>query len=158
MTLDTLPQGDLRLLDHPVAQNLLSSAIPARVGYLGTDGSPRVSPMWFHWAGSEIVFGADTLSLKVRALQADQRVAISIDSESAPYQMLSIRGLAGVTVVSGVVPEYITAALRYLGPEAGQRFAEHMTATKSDMARIAVRPDWVGVIDFQTRFPSTYRS
>jgi hypothetical protein len=23
------------------------------------------------------------------------------------------------------------------------------------MARVAIRPDWVGILDFQTRFPST---
>ena len=40
------PQGDLRLLDSDVAQRLLSSAIPARVAYIATDGTPRVVATW----------------------------------------------------------------------------------------------------------------
>ena len=44
-------QGDLALLDDPVAQTLLQSTIPARLAYSWTDGTPRVVPIWFHWTG-----------------------------------------------------------------------------------------------------------
>ena len=50
-----LRQGDLRLLEHPVAVQLLASAIPARLGYVAEDGTPRVVPTWFHWTGEELV-------------------------------------------------------------------------------------------------------
>ncbi len=50
-TTTTLPQGDLRLLDTPVAVQLLASAIPARLAYVAEDGTPRVVPTWFHWNG-----------------------------------------------------------------------------------------------------------
>jgi hypothetical protein len=33
-------QGDLALLDDPVAQELLASTIPARLAYTWTDGRP----------------------------------------------------------------------------------------------------------------------
>ena len=49
------PQGDLRLLDSDVARRLLSSAIPARMAYIATDGTPRVTATWFHWTGEELV-------------------------------------------------------------------------------------------------------
>ena len=42
-------QGDLKLLSSPVAQELLQSTIPARLGYIARDGTPRVVPIWFHW-------------------------------------------------------------------------------------------------------------
>jgi hypothetical protein len=47
-------QGDVSLLDDPVAQQLLRSTIPARLAYNWFDGTPRVVPMWFHWDGKEI--------------------------------------------------------------------------------------------------------
>ncbi len=50
-------QGDLALLDDPVAQRLLQSTIPARFAYTWTDGTPRVVPIGFHWNGEEIVLG-----------------------------------------------------------------------------------------------------
>ncbi len=40
--------GDLELLDHPVAQRLLSSTEPAQLAYSWLDGTPRTIPIWFH--------------------------------------------------------------------------------------------------------------
>jgi len=53
----TSHQGDLALLQAPVAQQLLQSRSPARLAYLWTDGTPRLVPIGFHWNGSELVFG-----------------------------------------------------------------------------------------------------
>jgi PPOX class probable F420-dependent enzyme len=156
MTTDTIPQGDLALLDHPVASKLLDSAIPARVGYLALDGTPRVTPMWFTWNGTELVFGAAGTAPKVKALQANPRVAVTIDSDTAPYKVLTIRGDAQVTIVEGAVDEYADAALRYFGPTQGAGFRDHAKATMRGMARITIKPDWVSLIDFQTRYPSSY--
>jgi len=156
MTANTIPQGDLALLDHPVAQDLLNSAIPARLSYIAPDGTPRVSPMWFTWNGTDLVLGAAGGSPKVRALQANPRVAVTIDSDTAPYKVLSIRGDARVTIVEGAVDEYADAALRYMGPTHGAAFREHAKATMRGMARITIKPDWVSLIDFQTRYPATY--
>jgi hypothetical protein len=50
-------QGSLELLQHPVAQELLQSNIPARLAYIAPDGTPRVVPIWFHWTGQEFVLG-----------------------------------------------------------------------------------------------------
>lgn len=83
MTTDTIPQGDLRLLEHPTAAELLDSATPARLGYLASDGTPRVTPMWFTWNGTELVLGAAGASPKVQALRANPHVAVTIDTDTA---------------------------------------------------------------------------
>ena len=44
------------------------------------------------------------------------------------------------------------AATRYFGPEQGPAWVS--TLRGKPMARIAVTPEWVGILDFQTRFPS----
>ena len=49
----TVMQGDLQLLDDPVAQELLGSQELARLAYSWLDGTPRVVPMGFHWNGAE---------------------------------------------------------------------------------------------------------
>jgi hypothetical protein len=49
------PAGDLTLLDHPLAQRLLSSAEPAQFAYTWVDGTPRTVPIWFHWDGEAVV-------------------------------------------------------------------------------------------------------
>ena len=42
----SIPQGDLRLLTTDIAKRLLDSTIPARLGYIALDGTPRVVPTW----------------------------------------------------------------------------------------------------------------
>ena len=41
-------QGDIELLNDPVAQEMLQAPIPMRLAYIWTDGSPQVVPIGFH--------------------------------------------------------------------------------------------------------------
>lgn len=150
-------QGDLSLLQQPVAQKLLHSTGMARLAYNWTDGTPRVVPIWFHWTGDEIVFGSPVDAPKVRVLQ-NASVAITIDSESPPYNVLMIRGTARINIVDGIAPEYTAAATRYYGAEGAQVWLAQLGALTSQMARISVKPEWVGTLDFETRFPSAIES
>jgi len=147
-------QGDLELLQQPVAKELLASKIPARVAYIASDGSPRVVPIWFHWTGSEVVLGTPPNAPKVRSLRKNPKVAITIDDNQFPHKVLLIRGTARLEDVAGVVPEYAMAAERYFGKEQGSAWLKQLSAITSRMVRIAIKPDWVGLLDFQTRFPS----
>lgn len=156
-----LPQGDLRLLESDVAQRLLASTIPARVAYIARNGTPRVVPTWFHWTGEELVMPTFLSAPHVRhaaarlaALRANPDVAVTIDTEGFPPEVLLVRGQVSVTEVDGVVPEYALAARRYLGVEAAAAYLAQIDQPGTRMARIAVRPTWVGIVDFQTRLPS----
>jgi hypothetical protein len=84
-------------------------------------------------------------------------VALTIDSDAFPYRVLSIRGTASVTQVEGVVPEYAAAAQRYFGPDQGAAWVAQLPADMR-MWRIAVRPEAVRILDFETRFPSALSS
>lgn len=162
-TNERLPQGDLRLLETDLAQQLLHSAIPARVAFVWTDGTPRVIPTWFHWTGEEIVMatfiagpdiGIRHPAARLAALRANPRIALTIDTDTFPPQTLTIRGTARITEVEGLAPEYAAAARRYLGEEAAGSMLASVDQPGTAQARIAVRPDWVGVLDFVTRRPS----
>jgi len=146
-------KGSVELLADPIAQQLLSSTIPARVAYTWTDGTPRVVSLWFHWDGANLVLATFGPAPKLKALRSGSRVALTIDTDSVPNRVLSIRGVAEVTPVTGVVPEYALSAARYLGAEYGRAYIDSLPADVP-MARIAVRPDEVVVLDFETRFPS----
>ena len=147
-------QGDTALLNDPIAQELLRSTIPARLAYVWHDGSPRVVPIWFHWNGEEFVFGTPPTAPKTKALRQNSKVALTIDTDAWPHRVLQIRGTAKVETVDGVVPEYAAAARRYFGEEQGQAWVEQMGKMFSQMARISVRPEWVGIMDFESRFPN----
>jgi hypothetical protein len=157
----SLKQGDLGLLETEVARHLLGSTIPARFAYIAQDGTPRVLATWFHWTGEVLVMptfvaaphGRHAAS-RLRALRANPAVAVTIDTETFPPEVLTIRGRVAVSEVEGVPPEYASAARRYLGEEAAREYLAQIDRPGTRMARIDLRPTWVGVLDFQARLPS----
>jgi hypothetical protein len=157
----TIEQGDPKLLETDLAERLLASTIPARYAYTALDGTPRMVASWFAWTGQELVLPTfiaaphvSHATYRLRALRANPDVAISVDTESFPPEVLSIRGRAEITEVDGIAPEYAEAAHRYLGSEEASEYLAQIDQPGTRMARIAVRPAWVGLLDFQTRMPS----
>jgi hypothetical protein len=146
-------RGDLELLDHPVAQQLLHDRIPVRVAYIALDGTPRVVPMQFHWTGKDVVVGCWPDDPKAAAIRANPQVALTIDTAEPPFKVLQIRGIAAVDLVNGAPPEMVAASIRTMGPEAGQAFADQAAQLSPQIVRIAIRPTWVDVLDFETRLP-----
>ena len=147
-------QGDLVLLDDPVAQRLLQSTIPARLAYTWRDGTPRVVPIGFHWNGAEFVLGTFPDAPKMRALRDGAQVALTIDSDGFPHKVLLVRGPVRTDTVEGIAPEYAAMAKRVFGEEQGQAWLDNLRPICPRMARVFVRPEWVGILDFETRFPS----
>jgi len=147
-------QGSLELLKLPASEELLRSAIPARLAYVWTDGTPRVIPIWFHWNEREFVLGTPSKAPKVKALTKNPKVALTIDDNSFPHKVLLVRGTAQLQPVNGIVPEYALAAERYFGSEQGKAWVAQLASMIPDMVRITITPDWVALLDFQTRFPS----
>jgi hypothetical protein len=150
----TTPQGSLELLQHPVAQELLQLPAPARLAYTWVDGTPRIIPIGFHWNGSELVLGTPTDSPKMSALRDGSKVAVSIDTTSMPYHVLQIRGSVRTDIVDGIAPEYAAMTVRCLGEEQGGAWLETMRTLSPQMARVFITPEWVGILDFEGRFPS----
>ena len=77
---------------------------------------------WFVWTGEELVLPTfisaphvSHAAYRVRALRTIPDVAVSIDTESSPPEVLSIRGKAEITEIDGVAAEYVDAAHRFLG-------------------------------------------
>jgi hypothetical protein len=157
----TLEQGDLQLLDTDLAKRLLTSTIPARYAYTALDGTPRIVTSWFVWTGADLVLptfiSAPHIShaaYRIRALRANPAVAVSIDTESFPPEVLSIRGRAEIIEIDGVAAEYAEAAHRFLGSEQAAGYLAQIDQPGTRMARIAIRPTWVALMDFETRMPS----
>lgn len=142
-----------QLLTDPVAQELLMSRVPARLAYDGPDGTPRVVPVWFHWTGEALVMASPADAPKVAALQRAPAVAVAIDAIDWPYHALTVRGTAEIALVEGVPPAYTAAACRYFGEEQGKAWSAQIGQLIPRWATVTVRPDWVNILDFQTRLP-----
>lgn len=149
----TTRQGDLALLNDPVAQRLLLSPAPARLAYVWIDGTPRVVPIGFHWNGTELVLGTPPDAPKTRALSDGTKVAVTIDTDTMPYNVLQIRGSVRTDIVDGIAPEYEAMTLRSLGDEAGRAWLANLRPICPQMTRVFITPEWVAILDFQRRFP-----
>jgi hypothetical protein len=149
-----LPQGDVRLLGTDIARRRLAALTPLRLAYVALDGTPRVLPVNFQWTGEEVVMGGFAPSARARALRANPNVALTLDTDEQPPEVLLIRGRAEITEVTGVVPEYEQYMRAGMPAEQADVYFAELRRREVVMERIAVRPAWVGVVDFQTRFPA----
>jgi len=139
-------------LTHEGARELLASTAAAHLAYVAKDGTPRVVPVGFYWTGEEFVVSTATNSPKLASLSERPDVSLSIDTGNTPDQArsLSVRGRAEVTIVDGLVPEYLAAARETMDAEAAAEFEKTCREMYDQQARIAIRPRWARFYDFST--------
>lgn len=106
-------------LNEPLRQ-LIASGPLAHLVTLNEDGSPQLSVIWIGLDGDEIVSGHMTRSQKVRNVERDPRVVLSMEAPRVPGVFLAehavLRGQA--RVVAGGAYELLSNLGRlYVGPE-----------------------------------------
>lgn len=148
-------QGDVGLLHDQAAQKLLASTVPAHLAYTWTDGTPRNTPIWFHWDGAGLVMCSPSNAPKVGVLTTGAPVAVTIHGAEWPFAVLLLRGTITVDHVDGIAPEYQASATRYFGPEQGDAWCASLPDDLT-MERFRLEPSWVGLLDFDEmrRLPS----
>ena len=142
------------LMNDPVAQDLVKAPIHARLAYSARDGSPRVIPIGYFWNGEVFVMGSPVNAPKVKALAANPKVALTVDTDGFPPHVLLVRGEATVEVVEGVPDAFVEASRRFVGEEGMPAWETSVRALYKEMAIIRVTPTWAKVIDFETRLPA----
>ena len=101
------------------ARTLIESAALAHLVTLNPDGSPQLTCVWVGLEGDEIVCGHLPRHRKVRNMERDERVALSIEGDESSAiglrHYLVVYGRARVT--EGGAPELLQRlAETYLGP------------------------------------------
>jgi PPOX class probable F420-dependent enzyme len=101
-----LPEGLITLLRQP-SPCFLTTLMP--------DGSPQMTQTWVDTDGAHVIINTVQGSQKVRNIERDPRVAVSVSDPSSPPRYYEIRGrVVNVTTEGGT--EHIEAlARRYLG-------------------------------------------
>jgi PPOX class probable F420-dependent enzyme len=105
----------------PEAREVLESDRLAHLVTLNPDGSPQVSCVWVGLEGDEIVSGHLGTRQKVRNVERDPRVALSIEAketnELGLQEYLVVHG--GARIQEGGAPELLQKLARtYIGPDA----------------------------------------
>jgi PPOX class probable F420-dependent enzyme len=105
---------------HPEARELIESDRLAHMVTLNADGTPQVSCIWVGLDGDEIVSGHLPRNQKVKNVERDGRVAISIEgpglSEMGLREYLVVRGTARIEE-GGAAELLQRLAYVYLGPD-----------------------------------------
>ena len=116
-------------------RTLLESPSPAVLTTYRKDGSALVSPVWFRWAGGafEVVIVKD--DIKLRHLARDPRCVLVVFESVPPFRGVEVRGTAEL-VDCDVGPVREAIAGRYLGAEAGPRFAAARRGTPGVLLRV----------------------
>jgi uncharacterized pyridoxamine 5'-phosphate oxidase family protein len=143
------------VLNRPISQELLARDL-TRLAYVAKDGTPRSIPIGFTWNGSTIVMCTTKNAPKLASLRQNPAVALTIDTEVHPPQILLIRGRAELDAVDGIPDEFLEMNGSYsMTPEQRTEWEAEVRSLYADgMVRIVVTPTWAKLIDFETTLPS----
>jgi pyridoxamine 5'-phosphate oxidase-like protein len=143
-----------QVMELPIAKQLVREEPILHLSYTARDGGPRVIPIGYVWDGARFLMWTVPHSIKVGALRADDRVAITIDVPGPPPRVLLVRGRAALETVDGVPDGYLEASRRAIPHEAWEDFETQVRALYKRMTAITVTPEWARLLDFETTAPA----
>lgn len=145
---------ELPLSDDVVA-GLMNGPNLARLAYIGLDGRPHVVPIWCMYRDGELIMVTGPKADKVRAIERNPAVSLTIDASTPPYHVLLIDGEASIEATEGMAEEYPEIVARYLGERGAQAYLERMRVKTQRRIRVRIRA--YRVLDFVKRFPKSLR-
>jgi PPOX class probable F420-dependent enzyme len=103
------------------------------------DGTALVSPVWFRFAGGvfEVVIAED--DIKLVHLNRDPRCSLVVFESVPPFRGVEVRGESEL-VWRDVTAVRTAIACRYLGEEAGRRFAEQRSVPGVLLRLVPISP------------------
>jgi nitroimidazol reductase NimA-like FMN-containing flavoprotein (pyridoxamine 5'-phosphate oxidase superfamily) len=121
------------------------------VGVLAVDDpgrGPHALPIWYLYENGEVLIGIDGSSRKAELLRTAGRAAMTVQTESAPYQYASVEG---PVEIAAAYHDERALANRYLGDELGAWYVEHNPRT-ADSLTVRLRPERWRTFDFAKLF------
>src|SRR3954471_21173579 len=73
-------------------RDLLAKPIVAHLATARPDGSLQSNPVWFEWDGTHVKISQTRARQKMRNLQHDPHVALSLTDPANPYRYIELRG------------------------------------------------------------------
>ncbi len=117
---DTIMHDDRHAtpLDDSTVAFLNENGLLMRLGTVGGDGYPQVTPIWYLYEDDRFWITTASDRIKARNMLARPQVGFAIDSDQRPYRGISARGEAHL-VAEGEAARPITRriAARYVPPE-----------------------------------------
>jgi len=96
-------------------RDLMSKKAFASLATIMPDGEPQVTPVWFDYDGSNLIFNSARGRQKDRNVRRDGRVALAIIDPDNPYRYLEVRGKVVDITQEGADQHIDKMAKKYLG-------------------------------------------
>ncbi|MBS4099793.1 PPOX class F420-dependent oxidoreductase [Tsukamurella paurometabola] len=122
----------------PAVVDFLSAGTrTGHLAYLGRDGRPLTTPVWFVVDDGALVFATGRDTPKGRLLAKDPRVAVSVDLQEPPYAFAQVQGIAEFVDDPDYLLRICTACgVRYMGAERGEEFGRRNAVPEEIIVRI----------------------
>jgi len=106
---------------------------------------PLTVPIWYDYEpGGEVWVITDSDSIKGKLLTKASRISLCAQTETAPYQYVSIEG--PFTTRPATQEELLAMAIRYLGEKQGQAYAENSSGGGEGSIIVSIAPEtWFSV-------------
>ncbi len=101
---------------------------------LRADGSPEVAPVWYQFADGDFIVYTSRTFRRVRNIERDSRVVISIAPHDAPYAYVTAEGRA-VIARDGVAEAARAITERYMQGQAAEDFLDETLDDSSVLLR-----------------------
>ena len=125
---------------------ILSVAEPGR--------GPLTVPVWYDYApGGEIWFLTQRDSRKGQLLERAERFSLCVQTETPPYRYVSVEGPIIAIEAYEIDRDLRPMAARYLGEQAGARYAEQSRAqhARGNSIKVRMRPERWRTVDYGKR-------
>ena len=108
---------------------------------------PHALPVWYAYAGGEVLIVADPDSVKARLLARAGRATLTVQDETPPYRYVSVEGPVTLAPSEpGDGYDLREVAIRYLGHEAGTAYAEENAGMQ--LTTVRLRPERWTTVDY----------
>jgi PPOX class probable F420-dependent enzyme len=119
-------------------RTLLDAPSPAVLTTYRDDGSALVSPVWFRWADGAFEVVVAEGDVKLRHLARDPRCILVVFESAPPFRGVEVRSVPQL-IEGDVTAAREEIAGRYLGAEAGKRFAAKRRSKPGVLVRVDPR-------------------
>jgi PPOX class probable F420-dependent enzyme len=125
----------VRRLGPDELADLLEQPFVAVLATYRKDGSVLLSPVWHQWrdGGFDVVVGPN--DVKLTHLRRDPRASVVVFAHDPPYAGLEARGEARLDP-DGAAEAIGSMAIRYLGSEDGQAYANSLKDSGNVLVRL----------------------
>ncbi len=120
-------------------EDFLSEGNVARIATIKPDNSPHITPVWYLWENNQLLIAISKGSLKERNIRKNKKVAVTIDSNTAPNKGVIIEGTAEVEEELGEEIER-RICRRYLNAEDLDEYIAYAHANWQSIL-IRIRPE-----------------